>query len=51
MGVLKLIILCISFLSTHMYYEGILFAVAVLIQDPLTPFAGSVAAGKVCKLL
>ena len=39
--------------SVHMHalQEGILLAVAVLVQDLLTPFAGSAAAGKVCKLL
>lgn len=36
---------------THVLQEGILLAVAVLVQDPLTPFAGSAAAGTACKLL
>lgn len=53
MGAPKLVILCIIILSTHTHtlQEGILLAVAVLVQDPLTSFAGSAAAGKVCKLL
>lgn len=36
---------------THILQEGILLAVAVLVQDLLTPSAGSTAAGEVCKLL
>lgn len=34
----------------HLLQEGILFALTVLVQDPLTPFPGSTASGKIYKL-